>query len=378
MTSPDHWVISALILPGVGLTFIVLALYAYAAWNPVSRKHLDRVSFRLLVYALLANLIFGILFPVGMLDVHPGWQCGFVSFLVSLSLLFSAGMFFCIGINLPLVLHHNVNGQRMENYYIIGTAVVSGVCNIVPYASGHLGWDTINHTCRYRSFDEASRMGWFIGTQTVWILLVTFGEVVAFLIMVRHLVAYLATRGRFREARKLSATYSSGASLSNINTFRNIIIRIGLYPLVSCLLNISTSALELYIFDNPVQRDLNSRLNLMDLALFSARPLTYGLLAATDPSFIRALRELYSRSKKSSDLDLDLSTRRPTPCFTTILDMAVDGRFTGTEYGKQEMRKSLELGQTLNVDISGHGGNASDSTLPNHRTSEMDDVVCHI
>ncbi|KAJ6559400.1 hypothetical protein DFH09DRAFT_1161538, partial [Mycena vulgaris] len=92
------WVILALILPGVGLTIIVLALYAYAAWNPVSRNHLDRVSFRLLVYTLLANLIFGIVFPIGTLDVHPSWQCGFVSFLLSLSLLFSAGMFFCIGI----------------------------------------------------------------------------------------------------------------------------------------------------------------------------------------------------------------------------------------------------------------------------------------
>ncbi|KAJ6559374.1 hypothetical protein DFH09DRAFT_1161478, partial [Mycena vulgaris] len=299
--APSPWVILALILPGVGLTIIVLALYAYAAWNPVSRKHLDRVSFR-----LLPHLRYRI--PIGMLDVHPGWQCGFVSFLLSLSLLFSAGMFFCIGINLPSVPCRRLDWcsittstvNEWKKYCITGTAVVSGVCNIVPYASGHLG---------YRSGDEVSRMGWVIGTQTVWILLVSFGDVVAFLIMVRHLVAYLATRGRFREARKLSATYCSGASLSNINTFRNIIIRIGLYPLVSCLLNISTSVLDLYILDNPVQRNLNSRLNLMDLALFSACPLIYGLVAATNPSFIRALRELYPGSQKSSDLDhLDLST----------------------------------------------------------------------
>ncbi|KAJ6559389.1 hypothetical protein DFH09DRAFT_1161512 [Mycena vulgaris] len=364
---PAHgspWVILALILPGVGLTIIVLALYAYAACNPVSRKHLDRVSFRLLVYALLANLILGIVFPIGTLDVHPGWQCGFVSFLLSLSLLFSAGIFFCIGINLPSVPCRRLGKLR------------SDASQIGPHR-----WDMINHTCKYRSGDEVSRMAWFIGTQTVWILLVSFGEVVAFLIMVRHLVAYLATRGRFREARKLSATYSSRASLSNTNTFRNIIIRIGLYPLVSCLLNISTSVLDLYILDNPVQRNLNSRLHLMDLALFSARPLIYGLVAATDPSFIRALRELYPGSKKLSDLDLDLSTRRPTPCFTTILDMAVDGRLTGTESGKQEMPKSLELGQTLNTDIpghEGHGGHASESILPNHGTFEMDAVVCHI
>jgi hypothetical protein len=50
---------SALILglgiPGTCLAFLVLCAYAYAAWHPVSKDHLNRVSFRLLVYALLAK-----------------------------------------------------------------------------------------------------------------------------------------------------------------------------------------------------------------------------------------------------------------------------------------------------------------------------------
>ena len=48
-------VILGLILPGAAITVTLLGLYGYAAWNPRSRRHLDRVSFRLLVYALVAQ-----------------------------------------------------------------------------------------------------------------------------------------------------------------------------------------------------------------------------------------------------------------------------------------------------------------------------------
>jgi hypothetical protein len=39
------------------IAFILFTLggFAWAAWNPVSRPHLNRVSFRLLVYALVAK-----------------------------------------------------------------------------------------------------------------------------------------------------------------------------------------------------------------------------------------------------------------------------------------------------------------------------------
>jgi hypothetical protein len=42
-------------LPGTCLSVIVLAAFAVVAWNPVSRPYLDRVSFRLLTYAIIAK-----------------------------------------------------------------------------------------------------------------------------------------------------------------------------------------------------------------------------------------------------------------------------------------------------------------------------------
>ncbi|KAJ7873020.1 hypothetical protein B0H13DRAFT_2349192 [Mycena leptocephala] len=40
-------------ITGIVLTALLLFAIAYAAWNPVSRHHLNRISFRLLVCALI-------------------------------------------------------------------------------------------------------------------------------------------------------------------------------------------------------------------------------------------------------------------------------------------------------------------------------------
>ncbi|KAJ7445102.1 hypothetical protein FB451DRAFT_1568231 [Mycena latifolia] len=231
---------------GLGLTIVLLVIYACAAWNPRSRKHLGRVSFRFLVYALLAHL---------------------VSFLINVSLMFSASMFFCMALNLPLVLAHRLNGQRMENFYVLGTMVVCAATNVAAYASGHLGWDNMNKTCWYHRTHPGEVLRWLLGTQTFWILLVSAGEVMAFLTIVRYLLAY-----------EDSETYSSATSTSRmpgstIMMFRGIIFRIGLYPLVSCLLNISTAVLDLDEMKHRNQAGLDFRLDLTDLAIYSARPL---------------------------------------------------------------------------------------------------------
>ncbi|KAJ7300920.1 hypothetical protein DFH08DRAFT_996623 [Mycena albidolilacea] len=374
-----------LILPGAGLMVVLLALYAYAAWYPVSRRHLDRVSFRLLVYALVANLTFGIVFIIVTLIQSPGWECGFLMFLVNLSLVFSAGMFFCIGINLPLVLSFNLNGQRMEKYYIMGTVFISSVCNIIPFASGQFGWDTNVQQCWYRSTDPASRLRWYIGTQTVWLLLASFGEVVAFLIVIGHLVAYerLATGLQFR---------------AEANVHRNIILRIGKLPSSFQALKIDTkitdrpvplgvmSAYHIYVDlgsawtelhrTNRTQSEIKPRrcvalvrlppyvFKSLDLALFSTRPLIYGLLAATDPSFLRAMRELHPGSKNSSDLES--RTQGAAPRFSTILELPLTT--VESKSRKDYMLEPLELGQTTkgNSGTPENGGEEEPAGLPVH------------
>ncbi|KAJ7919639.1 hypothetical protein B0H13DRAFT_237946 [Mycena leptocephala] len=73
-------VILASSIPGVALSVLFLAAAAYLQWNPVLRPHLNRVSFRLLVYALIANIVSCARTFLRMKETTPG--CSFVAFLV--------------------------------------------------------------------------------------------------------------------------------------------------------------------------------------------------------------------------------------------------------------------------------------------------------
>ncbi|KAJ7212631.1 hypothetical protein GGX14DRAFT_697039 [Mycena pura] len=255
--------ILGLIIPGFVLTVALLAMYGYAAWNLTSRPHLNRVSFRLLVYALVAHVAFCIAFSVGTLTstLKPP-LCDSIAFVMNISLMFSAGMFFSVALNLPLY--------------------------------------TNDMTCWYRNGDHM--LEWVVGTQTAVLLLTSTGEVLSFLTILRYVVAYELETQHFRRIAGQpgtgSGTFATTAASrtspvgSTILLLRNIILRIGLYPLVSCLLNISSCLLDLHVIQSPEPTELNWRVNLADLSIYSARPLIYGLLAATDPSFIRAIQAL--------------------------------------------------------------------------------------
>ncbi|KAJ7208220.1 hypothetical protein GGX14DRAFT_698017 [Mycena pura] len=239
--------ILGLIIPGFVLTVALLAMYGYAAWNLTSRPHLNRVSFRLLVYALVAQ------------------------------------------------------------FY------------------------TNDMTCWYRNQDHM--LEWVVGTQTAVLLLTSTGEVLSFLTILKYVVVYeLETQHLRRIAGPGtgSGTFATTAASrtssvgSTILLLRNIILRIGLYPLVSCLLNISSCLLDLHVIQSPEPTELNWRVNLADLAIYSARPLIYGLLAATDPSFIRAIQALrHPPSEGSVSLEERVSrfAGTGTGYLSTVLEM---------------------------------------------------------
>ncbi|KAJ7895547.1 hypothetical protein B0H14DRAFT_2680759 [Mycena olivaceomarginata] len=348
-------VLVGLTIPGVALAAILLTIFAYAAWNPISRKHLDRVSFRLLVYALSANLIFGIVYCMATLSASPSWTCDLISALMNVSLVFSAGMFLCMAINLPLVLGQKVTGQRMEKYYVLGTSFVSLMTTVIPWASGILGWDVANQSCWYRNSHPETMFRWLFGTSTFWRLLACIGEVVAFFTIVGYLIAYEFESRYYRPNTQLSSA-SSPHPGSTILKFRNIVLRIGLYPLVSCLLNISAAGLDLHQWKHPEQTDLNMALNLADLGVYAARPLIYGLLAATDPSFIRALCEL--RNPVSAHSNHPNGVQWTDPCLTTVVEFASE---SGHEI----------VGHVRTDDLHQEGENG-----PSQR--EMKDFMCQI
>ncbi|KAJ6496404.1 hypothetical protein C8R45DRAFT_985832 [Mycena sanguinolenta] len=309
-------VILGLSVPGLVLTTVLLTLYGYAAWNPLSRRYLDRVMSLSALHLAHAthhlSLCSGILSTIGALVAFNGGWCALVAFISNvrplalwsscgtiydtcqqLCLVFSAGMFFSIAINLPLVLVFNVNGRKMEKYYVIGIILIGIVSNVAQYVSGKLQWD---ETCWFGSRDPSATLRWLVGVQIVWVLLASLGEVISFTIILGYLVVYRLVPEDSPTSHPSTSSHRPG---STILRFRYIILRIGLYPLVACILNISTTVIEFCMFQNPQQKietsqelEPNLRLDLANLAIYVGRPLIYGLLAATDPSFIRALRAL--------------------------------------------------------------------------------------
>ncbi|KAJ7857350.1 hypothetical protein B0H13DRAFT_2574694 [Mycena leptocephala] len=173
---------------GVILSVLLLAAIAYLQWNPVSRPHIDRVSFRLVIYGLGANVVLGFMTFPSMKETTPG--CSLLAFFgVALPML-SASMFCCIALNLQLVLVYGVNGNMMEKYYVLGAVFLSGACAIPPFAAGELGWYAMDGVCWLRDSTPAVQLHWLIGTQSVPMLLMSSLEVFSFvnilIFMIRH------------------------------------------------------------------------------------------------------------------------------------------------------------------------------------------------
>ncbi|KAJ7710008.1 hypothetical protein B0H17DRAFT_250049 [Mycena rosella] len=286
-----------LIVPGLALTTFLLLAFAYLAWNRTSRSHLNRVSFRLLVYALLANIVFTGT-PLAI-QTGPSTSCTVIAFAFNTAYLFSGCIFFCMAINLQLVLVHGVNGRMMEKYYLIGAFFLALVCNITTLAAREFGWYAANGTCWFNDPSPAVQVRWLIGAQSFWILLMATSEVVSFLVLVGFMLRHQRHTAHVHSASGTSQTFSGSVSPAPIVQYRNVIVRIGLYPLLSCCLNFSACILDLYLASHSGNSVLDDselfwRLNILDLCIYSLRPFLYACLAATDPSFLRAVRALRS------------------------------------------------------------------------------------
>ncbi|KAJ7070442.1 hypothetical protein B0H15DRAFT_807063 [Mycena belliarum] len=313
----------ALVITGLCLNVLVVCAFGYTALHTAAKQHLNRVSFRLLTYALLANLVYGCCFLAAAEATGPSRQCSFTVFLINLSTLFSGGICFCIALNLELVLVQGCSGIRLEKFYIIGTAAFCVLVTVPPYAAGQFGWNELNQACWYSAPNQLDLMRWVIGTQVFWVLFMAIGEGVAFLLIVRYFISY--------ERRIHSGSTSSGGVGTSscrserlprtpmvqyrnpMGQYRNIILRVGLYPLVSCILSLGT-IIDLYLVvhevTHPVMSELNFRLSIAAFIIYSLRPVVYAMLAATDPSFIRAVQELRRPAEQLTVLQLQTSGLR--------------------------------------------------------------------
>ncbi|KAJ7075223.1 hypothetical protein B0H15DRAFT_1027201 [Mycena belliarum] len=315
---------------GLCLTCLILCGFAYTALHSASKHHLNRVSFRLLTYALLSNLVYGCSFMANSKSTGPSTSCSLTVFLINLTALFSGGICFCIAVNLELVLVHGCNGKRLEKYYVICTAVVCMICTTPPYAAGQLGWNEQSMGCWFNNPDQRAVVRWLVGTHFFWVLFMAVGEAVAFLLIVRYFISFESNQRRVHSGSTSSGTGTFRSEhqprspmvqyRNPMGQYRNIILRVGLYPLVACILSLGT-VIDLYLavdlLSHPIMSELNFRLSISSVCIYALRPAIYAVLAASDPSFIRALQELRRPTEQLTVLQLQTSGLR--------------GRFTSTQ-----------------------------------------------
>ncbi|KAJ7726170.1 hypothetical protein DFH07DRAFT_853174 [Mycena maculata] len=292
-------------VPGLSLTTFLLLGFAYTAWNRTSRSYLNRVSFRLLVYAMISNIIVAAVSIPVLTAPSPG--CASIAFAANCALLFSSSMFFCMALNLLLVVIYGVNGRMMEKYYLIGSFVLSGVPSVTALAAGQFGYYSPNNTigsCWFTNPDPMVQLRWVVGTQSIWIISMASFEVVAFIILVCFMM-------RPQQLAPCTPSKISDLSLepavptAPILQYRAVVLRVGLYPLLSCVLNFPPCIVDLHLIINPVDTELNRSLNFLDLCIYSLRTLLYACLAATDPSFLRAVHSLRTTTtQEPSGLEL--------------------------------------------------------------------------
>ncbi|KAJ7300922.1 hypothetical protein DFH08DRAFT_996631 [Mycena albidolilacea] len=341
-----------ILIPGIVLSAMVLVAFAYTASQRRPRPHLHRVSFRLLVYAMVSKRVPGAfppliflshlcrpsfifsatLIPIETLITGPisAAACTFAAFGSNASLLFSACMYFCMALNLQLVLVHGVNGLKMEKYHVLGSFLLVAVCSISPLAAGQFG--PYNGVCWYSNPNPVTHMLWLVGTQSFWILLMASSELA-------RTFGYFGQNDLFT-AR--SVQRRAGPTVPAYNPAHQYGL-LTLYPLLSCALNFSGAILYLYL----VKHELNFRLRILDLCIFNARPLLYAVLAATDPSFIRAIGALRNphlsagsdSSQQSSSTAQSRSprSRNTTPSSDTDGNQAEGGNLWTRHGGPQQI-----------------------------------------
>ncbi|KAJ7916652.1 hypothetical protein B0H13DRAFT_2658205 [Mycena leptocephala] len=308
--SNQLWAITAMV--GAALCGQVLIVIGMIAMNPVSRPHLDRVSFRILVWALLANTVFGIANAVSGKFTGPTWACGFMIFLLQLTLEMSSFLLFSISLNLQLVVIHQINGQKMEKFYIFGSIIISLCLTVPPYVAKQYGWNLLAQDCWYSNENQKERLAWQIGTQLFWTLLTVAGEVSTALTVIIYIVRH-KLRNRKYLPTGIPMRLRSGSVVAvndrvvDAIVYRSVIFRIIIYPVVSAVINLTSVVCVIHITQNGVHNWTGYSVLLVSDFFYGGRAILYALLAATDPGLVRAVRAFIQSKKQDLSVQVELS-----------------------------------------------------------------------
>ncbi|KAF9266729.1 hypothetical protein L218DRAFT_955839 [Marasmius fiardii PR-910] len=296
-------VLDTIVYLSVVFSAVVIITAVFLSLHPVSKPKTDRVSFRIMIYALLSG---SVAYSVATLMVKriPGQTaCRVMGSFVVAGLQLSSFLFFCIGLNLQLVMIHGIDGTRAEKYYVSGSLSLAIVLGILTFASNQLVYNPTQSVCYYYDPNPVRGLLWRIGMQSFWSCLVVVGEIITFVSVVVYMFrvkAFSSGLSRDTTTTRLSASHYYRRPLGP-RQYRNVVLRIALYPL-SSLLTTGVMAIMTVVSAFDQMRDASDwAVRSALLAAFKSHGIIYALVAAADPAMTQGLKALYKHYVQGAD-----------------------------------------------------------------------------
>ncbi|KAF9263912.1 hypothetical protein L218DRAFT_296817 [Marasmius fiardii PR-910] len=283
---------------GISLCTLVISVAGILSMHPLSKPITDRVSFRVMIYALCATVIF--LISVLPSSLSSEASCRIWAPIAVSTLHLTSFLFFSIGLNLQLVMIHKVDGTRMEKYYIGGSLFLASLLGIMTHLFGQLTYIPAQKECLVRD------VWWQIGLQYFWYLAVLIGELVTFSSVLLYMWSFkVFDSGPGQDTTPiesgLSASHQYRKPLGP-RQYRNVVLRIALYPFASLTtLGIVTFGTVCIMVARGITDQSDWKVLLALRLVCLARGTIYGIAAASDPAITQGLEVLYRHyvSRKS-------------------------------------------------------------------------------
>ncbi|KAL0056942.1 hypothetical protein AAF712_016441, partial [Marasmius tenuissimus] len=120
-----------------------------------------------------------------------------------------------------------------------------------------------------------------VGSQVAWTFLTGIGEIICSVVVLAFLLRHNGSH----------TTRGTAPRVIKAMRYKSIIIRVALYPIASCVVNLLSIATVLHsTFSNGIHDTTDYNVLLLSDFLYGGRAIVYALLAATDPALIRGVK----------------------------------------------------------------------------------------
>ncbi|KAL0570556.1 hypothetical protein V5O48_011409, partial [Marasmius crinis-equi] len=213
----------------------------------------------------------------------------------------SSFLFFCIGLNLKLVMVHGVDGRKAEKYYVAGSLGLAGVLAITSFAIKLYTYSPELRMCTAVQSDRMKTLYWQVAIMHFWHFLTMVGELVSFSSVLRFMI-YLKVpvfdsrlrpdHSQLGDNHELSASHQYPKPRGP-KEYRNIVLRISLYPLTSFTTLGIVSITTIYFLTMGMGSRTDLGIHIATRIVYLSRSMIYTFVACLDPAISRACKALY-------------------------------------------------------------------------------------